>query len=180
MVSVEDAEPYYPMRQREALAMAETTANPAAGNIHTGVIARSTLSVWRSRGSGRDDQLGARMRVGRQAIRAPTSGRTGRPHSYRCAPFLRPEHDAIAARSPSASRHMKHKKRSPRSYGRPPSWRLHPHGSGERYPFATQSGESNFTEPEAVSVVHSARKIKPKSRRNRLSPIAECGIRSGF
>jgi hypothetical protein len=53
-------------------------------------------------------------------------------------------------------------------------------GEGQRYPFATQSGESNFTEPEAVTVVHSARKIKPKSRRNRLSPIAECGIRSGF
>jgi hypothetical protein len=142
--------------------MAEMTANPAAGKIHTGVIARSTLSGWRSRGFGRDDQLGARMRVGLQAIQAPTSGRTGRPHSYRRAPFLRPEHDAIVARSLSASRHMKLKKRSPRSYGRPPSWRLHLMAQSERCPFAIQSGESNFTGPEAVTVVHSARKIKPE------------------
>ncbi len=65
----------------------------------------------------------ARIRAGRRASRAPTSGRTGRPHPYRRAQFPRPERGAVVARPLTAPLSLKREARSPGPRGRSPTRR---------------------------------------------------------
>src|SRR6185437_6744518 len=88
-----------------------------------------------------------------RASRAPRRGRTGRPHLYRCAPFLRPEHGAVVARLLSAPLRMKHKGESPGPCGRLPSGRPRPDSFG-RMPQLRETKTKALRQADSTLRVH--------------------------